>query len=83
MGDHACTQKITEAYKLLKIRSSKIKYIERNTTPTIMDMAEVDGVDQRNIGNQSNDVFDGVCSTKLPLGAIRTLAEVDKRRGLL
>ena len=76
MGDHAYTQKITKACKL-----PKIKHIGRNTAPVIMYMAEVDGVDQQNIGNWSNDVFDGVYSTKLPLGAMCALAEIDKRRG--
>ena len=45
-----------------------------------MGMTEVDGVDQRNIGNRSNDVFADVYSIKLPLGATRALAGVDKRR---
>ena len=46
-----------------------------------MDMAEVDGVDQRNIKNWSNDVFADIYSTKLPLGEIYDLVGVDKRRG--
>ena len=51
MGDRAYTQKVIEAYKLLKTHFSKIKHIGRNTAPAIMDMVEVDGVDQQNIGN--------------------------------
>ena len=62
MGDHAYTWKITEVHKLIKIHSSKIKHIGRNTVPGIMDMAEVDGVDQQNIGNWSTDVFHDVYS---------------------
>ena len=81
MGDHAYTRKVTEACKLLKIQSSKIKHIGRNTAPAIMDMAEVDRVDQKNIGNWSNEVLTNVYSTKLSLGAIRALIGVDKRRG--
>ena len=44
-------------------------------------MAEADGVDQRNIENWSNDVFAAVYNKKLPLGAMRALTGVNKRRG--
>ena len=81
MGEHVYTWKITEVCKLLKIDSSKIKHIGRNTAPAIMDMAEVDRVDQQNIGNFSNDVFSNRYSTKFSLGAIHTLAGVDERMG--
>ena len=81
MGNHLYKRKIPETCKLLKIHSSKINHTERNTAPAIMDMAEVDRVDQQNIGNFSNDVFSNRYSTKLPLGAMHTLAGVDKRMG--
>ena len=81
MGDHLYTRKITDACKLLKIYPTNIKRIGRNTAPVIMDMAEVDGIDHKNIGNWFNGVFDYVYSTKLPLGAICGLARIDKMRG--
>ena len=81
MGNHVYTRKTTETCKLLKIHSSKIKHIRRNTAPVIMDMVEVDGFYQRNIGNWSNDVFADVYSINLPLGVMRALSGVNKRRG--
>ena len=38
-------------------------------------------MDQRNIGNWGQDVFQKDYSIKLPLGALRALARFDKRRG--
>ena len=46
-----------------------------------MDMVEVDGFDQQNIENWSNDRFADVYSTKLSLGTICDLTEVHKRGG--
>ena len=64
----------------LRFILQQFKCIGSNTTPVTMDMAEIDAVDQQNIGNRSTDVFDDVYRMKLLLGAIRALTGVDKRR---
>jgi hypothetical protein len=75
------TKKWEGCFKALKIVSKKIHHVGRNTAPLIMDSEEVCGMDQRNIGNWGQDVFQKDYSTKLPLGALRALTGFDKRRG--
>ena len=75
------TKKITDCLQELGIPSKKKEHFGRNTGPAIMDVEEVCGLDQRNMGNWAADVFQKNYSKRLPLGALRVLAGFSKERG--
>ena len=75
------TKKITDCLQELGIPSKKKEHFGRNTGPAIMDVEEVCGLDQRNMGNWAADVFQKNYSKRLPLGALRVLAGYSKERG--
>ena len=81
MHKGAYTKKITMCLKALGISSKKKEHIGRDTAPAIMDIEEVCGLDQRNMGNWAVDVFQNSYSKRLPLGALRVLAGYSKERG--
>ena len=75
------TKKITACFEALGISSSKREHWGRNTAPAIMDLDEVCGLEQRNMGNWAADVFQKSYCKKLPLGALRVLAGFSKTKG--
>ena len=81
MHKGAYTKKITMCLKALGISSRKKEHIGRDTAPAIMDMEEVCGLDQRNMGNWAVDVYQRSYSKRLPLGALRALAGYSKEKG--
>ena len=81
MNKGAYTKKITNCLKSLGITSNKKEHIGRDTAPAIMDIEEVCGLDQRNMGNWASDVYQKCYSKRLPLGALRALAGFSKTRG--
>ena len=81
MNKGVYTKKVTNCLKALGIASRKKEHIRRDTAPAIMDLEEVCGLDQRNMGNWSADVFQKSYSKRLPLGALRALAGFPKEKG--
>ena len=70
---------MTKCLHELGIYTKKKQHYGRTVAPAIMDMEEVSGLDQRNIGNWAADVFQSRYSKNLPLGALRVLGGYTKK----
>ena len=76
------SKKIAKCLKELGITSSKREHLGRDTAPAIMDVEEVCGLEQRNMGNWAADVFQASYSKKIPFGALWVLAGFKKEKGV-